>query len=94
MKRCEKCGYKFNMRDGLKSYLKNIIECPNCNSRFKKQSRLIYLSFISVIDVQIYINAISDITLLNVSIYLLISFIIWTIFEIVPHKLHSYKEIE
>lgn len=94
MKKCEKCGYNFKIEDGLKSYFKDIIECPNCNSKFKKQTRWIYSALIIAIGVQIYLNIVSDITLLNISIYLLISFAIWTTFEIIPHKLHSYKEIE
>lgn len=93
MKRCDKCDYKFKIEDGLKSYLKNILECPNCNSKFKKQTRNIYSAFIIVIGVQIFINSVPNITLSNILVYLLISFSIWTTFEIVPHKLHSYKEL-
>lgn len=94
MKKCEKCGYNFKIEDGLKSYFKNVIECPNCNSNFKKQTRWIYSALIIAIGVQIYLNVVPKITLLNISVYLFISLLIEIVFEIIPHKLHSYKEIK
>lgn len=94
MKKCNKCNYSFKIQDGLKSYVKNIVECPNCKSKFKKQAKWIYSALTIAIGVQIYLNIISDITLFNLSVYLLVSLAIWTTFEIIPHKSHSYKEID
>lgn len=94
MKKCEQCNYKFKLKDTLKPFSDRIIECPECNSAYRMEVRFICSALIIAIGVQIYLSVVSKVSIFNLSIYLLASFIISNLFENIPYKLHNYKKID
>ncbi len=99
MRSCIECNHKFTFQDRLKSIinLKGYLKCPQCNSAYKPKPN-IYMGIYTGLVVFITSIGFDYITLSNIKIKILlhifILFIVLSLFYLLPHRWHKYKELE
>jgi len=98
MKECMECGYKFTFSDRLKILfnLKGNITCHRCKSVYREKFnfyRGIYYGLVTFISIIIFFEINLNNHILKWLLCGVINFIILTLFDAIPHRLHKYKKV-
>lgn len=98
MKECMECGYKFTFSERLKTLfnLKGNITCQKCKSVYREKFnfyRGIYYGLITFVSMMIFFEINLNNNRLNWILYGITNFIILSIFDFIPHRLHKYKKV-